>query len=102
MKKIIITALLFVSVLQAGIGADKYKHAYAGIGIYAGCMFLDKALELVGQDTLLDEKTCLIPVVVAAVGKEVYDNQHANHTSDVMDTLATVAIPFGAFTVYKW
>ena len=102
MKKIIIIALLLISGLQAGIGADKYKHAYAGIGIYAGCMLLDTILESFGQDTLLDAKTCLIPVAAAGVSKEIYDSQHENHTSDVMDTVATVAIPFGAVTLYKW
>lgn len=102
MKKIIISVLLLVTSMQAGIGADKYKHAYAGIGIYAGCMLLDKVLELTGHDSALDAKNCLIPVVAAGVGKELYDSQHENHTSDVMDTVATVAIPVGAVTVYEW
>jgi len=102
MKKIIIITVLLLSGAQASIGADKYKHAYAGIGIYAGCMLVDKILEFTGHDSVLNAKTCLMPVVAAGVGKEIYDSQHENHTSDIMDTVATVAIPFGAVTVYQW
>lgn len=102
MKKITIIALFLASSLQAGIEADKYKHAYVGIGIYVGCLAFDKVLESIGYNTLLDAKTCLVPVVAAGIGKEVYDSQHENHTAEVMDTVATVAIPFGAVTLYEW
>ena len=102
MKKFILIAALMVSTLQANMGADKYKHAYVGIGIYAGCMLVDSILEGAGYDTMLNEKTCLIPVAVAGIGKEIYDSQHANHTADAMDAVATVAIPFGAVTLYTW
>ncbi len=102
MKKYIFIALLMVSALNASIGADKYKHAYVGIGIYAGCMLVDSILEGAGYDTMLNEKTCLIPVAVAGIGKEIYDSQHANHTSDAMDAVATMAIPFVGVTLYSW
>jgi len=102
MKKLLLITLLFITGLQAGIGADKYKHAYAGIGIYAGCMLLDTVLELAGHDTILNKKTCLIPVVAAGIGKEIYDSTQVNHTADIMDTVATVAIPFGSVVIYKW
>jgi len=49
----------------------------------------------------LNEKTCLIPVVVAGVGKEIYDSQHPkNHTAEVMDSVSTVALPIAiSFTI---
>ena len=101
MKKILLITLLFTG-LHAEFGADKYKHAYAGIGIYAGCIFLDTLLELAEQDTILNAKTCLIPVAVAGVGKEIYDSTQPDHTTDIKDVIATVAIPVGSVIIYEW
>ncbi len=102
MKKTIITMFILFSGLHAGIGSDKYKHAYAGIGIYAGCMLIDTILEKAGHDTILNKKTCLIPVAVAGIGKELYDRKQVNHTADLMDVVATVAIPVGFVTLFEW
>jgi hypothetical protein len=42
----------------------------------------------------LNSRTCLIPVAVAGIGKELYDYQHPKtHTAEVMDAVSTVAIP---------
>jgi len=94
--------ILLLTTLQAD-NTDKYIHAFVGLGIYTGCFLIKD----IGEAThfnmdYLNEKTCLIPVVAAGVGKEVYDSQHPkNHTVDIMDTIATVGIPIGlAYTIH--
>lgn len=59
---------------------------------------LDKCLHLIGGIIIYDvghpflgDWYAMVPVIVAAVGKEVYDKFHpANHTADVYDALATI------------
>jgi len=99
MKKIILTILLSISVLHAGIESDKVKHIYAGVIIYGGCVLFGKAID---SDSL-NYKTCLIPVVGAAVGKEVYDYYHPeSHSAEFMDIAATMAIPLATYTFIEW
>ena len=101
----LLTALLLTTTLQAGNGikTDKFAHAFVGLGIYAGC-FLIKGIGEAAHFNMdyLNEKTCLIPVVIAGVGKEIYDSQHPkNHTAELMDTIATGALPIGlAYSIH--
>ena len=95
MKKILI-ALLFTTTLNAG--SETYaSHAAVGLGIYLGCLLLDD----VSNDFTLDETTCLIPVAIAGIGKEIYDSQNSNHV-DGLDIAATMIIPLGMWTLYEW
>ena len=105
MKKILL-ALLFISSLNAGKYDDKVSHAAIGVMIYGTCIIGKGALEAVlGYEVkYYNYKTCLIPVIAAGIGKEIYDNQHPDtHTSEFLDAAATVAIPFAlTYTIYKW
>ena len=103
MKKLLIT-LLIVSSLDAKIDSDTFTHVLTGVAIYAGCYIVKGAGESMHIDmSYLDEWTCLLPVVGAAVGKEVWDAYHRGHGTDPMDALATIAIPLTiSFVVYEW
>jgi len=106
MKKLLLS-LIATAILAQGINAgeydDKAKHAMVGMLIYTGCFFVKGTGEALKYDMdYLTPTTCLIPVVVAGIGKEIYDSQHDGHTAEVMDAVATVAIPFGIWTIYKW
>ena len=103
MKKILLTVLLLTN-LHAGVQTDKFAHAFVGLGIYTGCIMLKGIGESMDFNMdYLNEKTCLIPVVVAGVGKEIYDYQHPkHHTAEVMDTVATIAIPLGLAFTFKF
>lgn len=91
MKKILI-ALYLVTTLNAG--SNNYAvHAVAGLGIYLGCLLLDD----VSDEITLDKTTCLIPVAIAGIGKEMYDSH-----GDALDVAATMAIPLGIWTFYEW
>ena len=79
---------------------DKQYHTMAGIGIYFGCLFVSGITRNNGI-TWLNEKTCLVPVYVAAVGKEVYD-KHYGGTAEVADAAMTVAVPTGGYILYSW
>ena len=82
---------------------DKAKHAFVGFGIYAGCLLAKGAIESAGYDTWLNKDTCLIPVIIAGVGKEIYDSQHDGHTAEFMDAVATMAIPVTLnYVVFEW
>jgi len=100
----LILALLLVTSLNAKIESDKYSHAFIGVGIYVGCLLTKGAGEALKYDmSYLTTKTCLIPVVVAGVSKEIYDANHDNHTAEVMDALATIAIPVSlSFVIFEW
>ena len=106
MKKVILSLLMALTLttnIHADIGEDKFKHAFAGLSIYAGCFFVKGTGEALNYDMdYLTPATCLIPVVVAGVGKEIYDSQHDGHTAEFMDAVATVAIPFGTYTLFSW
>lgn len=80
---------------------DKIAHAAVGTAIYGVCLVTGKVAHL----DWLDYKTCLIPVGVAAVGKEIYDAQ-GNGDASAADAGATMAIPalFAGirYTLYEW
>jgi len=90
--------------VNAGKYDDKAKHAFVGLGIYAGCFFIKGIGEGLKYDMdYLTARTCLIPVVVAGVGKEVYDSQHDGHTAEFMDVVATIAVPATlTFVIFEW
>jgi len=91
MKKILI-ALCLVATLNAE-SKNYATHAAVGLGIYLGCLLLDD----VSDDITLDKTTCLIPVAIAGIGKEIYDKH-----GDALDIAATMSIPLGIWTFYKW
>lgn len=73
------------------IEPDKAGHLQAGYGI---ALFSQQAAEaaLPQAHPVARVAVALIPVVVAALGKEVYDAQHRDrHTPDAADAVATVA-----------
>lgn len=68
------------------LSADKANHALYGAGIFAA------AYVLLTLQALPALPLAAAAVVVAAVGKELYDRAHrAKHTPDIMDALATLA-----------
>jgi len=98
MKKLILSILILLGTTQsqAKIADDKAQHMFAGVGIYVGCLMIKGAGEALKYDMdYLTTTTCLIPVVVAGVGKELYDANHDNHTAEWQDAVATIAIPLG-------
>lgn len=96
MKKILILVMCLIVSLNA-MEKDKKQHMVAGLGIYVGCNILSTI-----TDIGLNHKTCLIPVVAAGVGKELYDRRHKGHTAELNDALATVAIPVISVVVLEW
>jgi len=97
MKKIILIMLLAVT-LNAQIADDKYKHLVAGFVIYSTCLIYGNVID----NSYWDKNTCLIPVAVAGVGKEVYDNSHGG-TVEFADFAYTMAVPITFNVVlYRW
>jgi len=107
MKKML-ASLITVAILSQGLNAtgkrDGFSHAIVGLGIYVGCFMVKGVGETMKYDMdYLTPTTCLIPVVVAGVSKELYDSQHDGHTAEFMDVVATIAIPMSlTFVVYEW
>jgi len=94
MKKLILIIALMSS-LNADLAGDKFKHAAAGFLIYGGCL-------IVADMTHMNNPVgyCLIPVVAAGIGKELYDEK-----GELNDVLATVAVPAAlstSFVLLKW
>ena len=96
--KVILIALLVSSLSADVLDEDKKQHMIAGMLIYSSCLFVSLITQK-NNIEWLNTDTCLIPVIVAGVGKEVYDHQGYG-TSDAMDVLATVAVPVGI--AYTW
>ena len=69
------------------INIDKLYHWAAGFAIAVIVCFITPV-------------AALLPVVVAAVGKEIYDYKRKGHTSDWEDAIATVN--GGVFAVVVW
>jgi hypothetical protein len=65
--------------------ADKLAHAIGGILIYLILWWL------IGKDW------ALFSVFFIAIGIEIYDGEQPNNSGDVLDFLATIAIPI---TIY--
>ena len=103
MKKILLAISLTIT-LNAGVDNDKFKHAFAGSLVYAGCLVTKGVGEKLNFDmSFLTMRTCLIPVFAAGIGKELYDRNHDNHTAEWQDVAATVAIPVAMdFVIYEW
>ena len=97
--------MLFFTVLSNSMKhEDKYKHAAVGIGIFVTCVIVKKGIEYYGYTSPLGYRGCLIPVISAGVGKEVYDYYNMEtHTPDILDAAATIGIPLiFTVTVYSW
>ncbi len=103
MKNILIIIILTTS-LFATKYEDKYMHAAIGIGIYVSCVIVKEGIEYYGYTSPLSYTGCLIPVVTAGVGKEVYDHYNIEtHTPDIWDAVATIGIPLiFTITIYEW
>jgi len=71
------------------IPIDKRKHIMAGIVIFA--MTIAMALSI--QIKMTTPLYLLSPVWAAAIGKEAHDYLTPNHTAEVADFVATVAVP---------
>jgi hypothetical protein len=102
-KKIVV-GIVSAGVLQSqafALDSDKAKHLAAGTAIYGLCVGIGHVAEL----EWLDYKTCLIPVGIAAVGKEIYDD-NTGGDADWADAGATVALPVAiagfTYVVYEW
>ena len=91
MRKILL--IVFLSFNLYALEKDIMQHAVAGTIIYASCYFF----------TDYNEAECLVPVAVAAVGKEAYDYYSDDDgTAELKDVVATMAIPLISFSVMKW
>ena len=90
MRKMLL--ILFLTLNLHALEKDKMQHAIAGTIVYAGCYFF----------TDYNEAECLVPVVIVAVGKEVYDYSSDDGKAELDDVLATMVIPLISFTVIKW
>ena len=99
MKKLIIGCLLVLSTLQADfIQQDKKGHLIGGAIIYTSCFIASEVIEY----KYLNANTCALLTLGVAVGKEVYDSQHDNHTAEFSDITATMAVPTVHMVFYKW
>lgn len=67
------------------IPSDKIAHCLGGVILFA-------IGQLFGQGLAL--------AVIGAVVKELYDRQHANHTPDVWDAVATILGGLLGFIIY--
>ena len=100
MIKYLLVTLVLISFLKADLPSDKLKHAAAGFVIYSACIIFDATTD----NKYLNSITCLVPVAIAAGGKELYDHQHPkNHSVEWGDVAATMAIPIAfSITIYRW
>ncbi len=98
----LLIALVFAMSLTANgfIAEDKKKHIAAGTLIYMGCLFT-AGIAHNNNVEWINAKTCLVPVLTAAVGKEVYD-KHSGGTAEFSDITATMALPTTGFIIYDW
>lgn len=96
-----VTAIVLSTTLKAQPQNDKAMHAAVGLAIYGVCV----AVGALGEIDWINYKTCLIPVGVAAVGKEVYDRNNNGHPEkeDAEATFAGPAFISGtALTILAW
>lgn len=102
MKKLFI-ALMLITSINAKTNDDKVSHALVGAGIYGLCLVTGGIIEKAGYDNYLDSTTCLLPVAVAGIGKEIYDANHEGHNAEWEDFAYTMAIPVGmSIVLYEW
>jgi len=87
MKKLLLV-IATLSSLNADIASDKFKHLAAGFVIYGSCLIVADLTDMPHP-----VEHCLVPVIAAGVGKEIYDNHADGHVSELNDILATVAVP---------
>jgi len=72
---------------------DKKLHAAAGLATYAGCIFIGAILDKQDVTDIINSKTCVLPVIAVAVGKEVYDSHADGHVAEFSDITATIVAP---------
>ena len=104
MKKAVLVLILTLTLAYSKVQSDRAAHAFVGLGIYAACFFTKGLLDSMDYDTsYITPTTCLVPVIAAGAGKELYDKQHPeNHTAEWGDFGATVAIPFGTWVIVRF
>ncbi len=105
MKKILIVLILTLGLnAENKVASDKASHLMVGTGIYVGCLLFKGGAEALHFDmSYLTSTTCLIPVIVAGVGKELYDANHEGHEAEFADLAYTVAVPLGmSIVLYEW
>ncbi len=102
-KKWILTLsfLGMANVNAYALDSDKTKHIAAGTAIYGICVGIGHLTET----AWLNYKTCLIPVGIAAIGKEMYD-ANSDGNADWADAGATMVVPAViaglTYTLYEW
>jgi hypothetical protein len=102
MKKLLIILLLLTSI-NAKVDSDKISHTLVGAGIYGLCLLTGEIMKEAGYNSYLDSTTCLLPVAVAGIGKEIYDANHEGHNAEWEDFAYTMAIPITtSIVLYKW
>ena len=95
LKYLVTWTLLYLSLGASDfIAEDKTKHVLAGTVIYLGCL-------VVADINSIPHKYCLLPVLAAGVGKEVYDNSNGG-TAEFSDITATMFIPTTTYIIYTW
>ena len=92
--------MIATSLLGEVLPEDKKLHAMAGTAIYVSCLFV-AGIAYNNSVEWLNAKTCLVPVYVAGVSKEIYDH-HNGGTAEYADFATTVSIPTTGFIVYQW
>jgi len=104
MKKIILFLIMTSIFAQAQMASDKFAHLFVGGAIYVGCFFVKSIGESMKYDMdYLNTTTCLIPVIVAGAGKELYDSTKDDHDAEFADFAYTMALPLTAgIVLYKW
>jgi hypothetical protein len=93
MKKLAFILLLSASLNAEFLQQDKKYHIASGLVTYSVCIVLSEILKKQDVTDHINSKTCVLPVVAVAVGKELYDSRHDNHTADFNDFTATVFAP---------
>ena len=98
--KSLLSLLISITLLGDTLPEDKKYHTLAGTGIYLGCLFIS-GIAKNNNIYWLDPLTCLVPVYVAAIGKEVYDH-HNNGTAEFADAAVTTFVPTTGYVIYKF
>ena len=106
MVNTILRYLLIIFILSSTLNSDEFiardkqLHVVVGTGIYLGCLFF-AGIAHNNNIEWINAKTCLVPVYLSAIGKEVYD-KHNGGTAEFSDITATGFVPSTGYILYEW
>ena len=72
-KKLFVVLSSTLLLNSGGFGEDKVNHTIVGVGIYGSCIVSGKVLN---KEKYFNKYSCMLHVIIAGVGKEIYDVNH--------------------------